>query len=85
MTSEAARLYAALAEDPDFGVAALNNLANLRLDQGCPAEARTALERADRRGRGHGGFAAALASTRARLDQTAGGGAAPGTCPVASL
>jgi hypothetical protein len=84
-TSEAARLYAALAEDPDFGVAALNNLANLRLDQGCPAEARTALDRADRRVGGHGGFAAALASTRSRLDQAVGGTAAPGACPVARL
>jgi hypothetical protein len=84
-TTEAARLYAALAEDPDFGVAALNNLANLQLDQGCPAEARTALERADRRGGDAGGFAAALASTRARLDQAAGATAAPGACPVASL
>ena len=82
-TEEAAQLYGALAEDPDFGVAALNNLANLRLDQGCPAEARSALDRADRRG--GGGFHAALASTRSRLDRAAGGNAAPGSCPVARL
>ena len=84
-TDEAARLYAELADDRDFGVAALNNLANLRLDQGCPAEARTALDRADRRGGGDRGFAAALASTRTRLDRAAGGTAAPGSCPVARL
>jgi hypothetical protein len=84
-TDEAAKLYGDLEDDPDFGVAALNNLANLRLDQGCPAEARTALEQAERRGGGDSGFAAALDSTRSRLDVAAGSTAAPGSCPVARL
>jgi tetratricopeptide (TPR) repeat protein len=72
---EAATLYAGLAADPDYGVAALNNLANLELDRGCVPAARAALEEAGRRADPAGEFAAALEDTSSRLE-TAGDGAA---------
>ena len=63
---EAAATLEALAADPVFGAAALNNLANLRLEQGCPGAAAAALARAETHAAA-GGFESALADTRARL------------------
>lgn len=64
---EAAALYESLAGDPDYAPVALNNLANLRADQGCMEAARDAIERALAAAGPDSGFQAALASTRARV------------------
>lgn len=65
---EAAATLEPLAADPVFGAAALNNLANLRLEQGCPAAAAAALARAEAHAAAPG-YESALADTRARLEQ----------------
>jgi tetratricopeptide (TPR) repeat protein len=78
----AARLYESLAKDPDFGVPALNNLANLYADEDCPAAARFALDLAAARAAAAGDFAAALADTRSRLTKTPPREGDPPGCPA---
>lgn len=69
---EAGALYESLTGDPDYAPVALNNLANLRADQGCMEAARDAIERALAAAGPDSGFEAALASTRARIAAQAG-------------
>lgn len=64
---QASRLYASLAGDPAFAVAALNNLSNIRIDQGCLGLAEAALDRAQALAGKGSGLKAALSSTRERL------------------
>ena len=68
---EAAGLYESLAMDPDFATAALNNLANLRADQGCLDQARAALDQARVAAGPDSRFTAVLDSTGARLTDLA--------------
>ncbi|MGD8978056.1 MAG: PA2778 family cysteine peptidase [Gammaproteobacteria bacterium] len=70
---EAAALYESLAGDPDYAPVALNNLANLRADQGCMEAASDAIERALAVAGPDSGFESALASTRARVAAQASG------------
>ena len=70
---EAAALYESLAGDPDYAPVALNNLANLRADQGCMEAASDAIERALAAAGPDSGFESALASTRARVAAQASG------------
>jgi len=79
---QASSLYASLAGDPEFSVAALNNLANIRIDQGCLEHADAALDRAQARAGVASSLAAALSSTRERLIRAMNGvgPAPPGHC-----
>ena len=78
----AAGIYESLAGDPDFGVPALNNLANLYADEDCLEAARFALDRATAQAAAGGGFAAALADTRSRLTEITGRDGDQTGCPV---
>jgi len=76
--SAAADLYQTVSTDPLLGVAALNNLANLRLDQNCREAAEQALAVAEARLTADSRLSAVLASTRARLAKS--GSDSPGKC-----
>jgi hypothetical protein len=78
---EAADLYGALAGEAAYAVPALNNLANLRADQGCLTAARTALAQARARSDLDGTYAAALDDTDRRLAALASDPADRDACP----
>jgi tetratricopeptide (TPR) repeat protein len=78
----ASEAFAALGSDPEFGVAALNNLASLYAERGCAGKALAAIEQAERQaGPGHP-HGAALQATRAQAEALAAGAQNDnGDCP----
>ncbi|MGB5248229.1 MAG: PA2778 family cysteine peptidase [Gammaproteobacteria bacterium] len=79
---QASALYLSLLGDSAFAVPALNNLANIYIDQACLGDAELALDRAQSLAGDGSGLRSALASTRERLLAAiaAAGSARPGLC-----